>query len=61
MSTLVVTNIAFAIFSLALGYIADHTSPVTALLIAQVFLFLPIFLYISLFKHTKPGIGIGVL
>ena len=49
------TSIAFAIFSLALGYIADCTSPVIALLVAQGFLFLPIFLYISLFKHTKPG------
>ena len=37
------TSIAFAIFSLALGYIADRTSPVTALLIAQVILFLPVF------------------
>lgn len=49
------TSIAFALFSLTLGYLADCTSPLIALLISQVFMFLPIFLYISLYRSWKRG------
>ena len=45
------TNIAFALFSLALGYTADFSSLVTALLISQMFSFLPVLLYISLYRQ----------
>lgn len=47
------TSILFGISSIGLGIIADTYGPISALLLANIILLLPLFSYWELFKHDK--------
>jgi hypothetical protein len=53
-------SIAFGIFSVLLGMIADSTSLATALIVAHILLLAPLFFYRKIFVHDRDA-EIGVV